>query len=254
MTSTFANHEQSHQHSLETLECLYEYDDFMESVREVADMGCGQGLDLLWWATRTTRDESPQPLNIKGLGIDLSFASVPEANRHRNLRYVYQNFEDDIATTGRKFDVVWCHDAFQYVINPLQTLSRWWHIMNPDGMLALIIPQNIAIENNRLRFENQNGVYHHWSLVNLIHVLSMSGFDCRGGFFKKRMDDNWLHAVVYRSAHSPMDPRSTSWYDLIDKKLVPESVESSYIRRGLVSQQDLVLPWLDRSFETFANH
>lgn len=254
MSAGFVNHEQSHQHSLETLNCLYEYDDFMESVKEVVDMGCGSGLDLLWWATRTTRDDPPQPLNIKGLGIDSAFNSVPEGHRHRNLRYNYQNFEDDIAVTGKKFDVVWCHDAFQYVVNPFQTLSRWWHIMNPDGMLVLIFPQNISIEKNKLQFESSNGVYHHWTLVNLIQVLSVSGFDCRGGFFKKRMNDPWIHAVVYRSSHTPMDPRSVSWHDLIDKKLVPESVENSYLRRGLVCQQDLVLPWVDRSFESFADH
>jgi hypothetical protein len=51
----------SHKHSLQTLETFYEFDDFMESIGTLADMGCGSGLDLEWWATRTTRDETPRP-------------------------------------------------------------------------------------------------------------------------------------------------------------------------------------------------
>ena len=63
----FAHPGDSHQHSLETLNQLYEYDDFMLSLRTMVDLGCGSGDDLAWWATRTTRDDNPQPLNINML-------------------------------------------------------------------------------------------------------------------------------------------------------------------------------------------
>ena len=62
--SLLANPAQSHAHSQQTLNALYEYDDFMESIATMVDLGCGTGLDLEWWATRTTRDDNPQPLNI----------------------------------------------------------------------------------------------------------------------------------------------------------------------------------------------
>ena len=63
---TFTNAQASHAHSLEILDALYQYDDFMASIKTLADLGCGkEGLDLEWWATRTTRDQSPVPLNIK---------------------------------------------------------------------------------------------------------------------------------------------------------------------------------------------
>ena len=44
----FRNAEESHQHSLETLNQLYEYDDFMMSIGTLADIGCGDGKDLEW--------------------------------------------------------------------------------------------------------------------------------------------------------------------------------------------------------------
>jgi hypothetical protein len=68
---TFRNLDEAHAHSLQTLNQLYEYDDFMGSIRTVADIGCGQGKDLEWWATRTTRDDLPEPLNIVCQGIDI---------------------------------------------------------------------------------------------------------------------------------------------------------------------------------------
>jgi len=53
----------SHQHSLETLNQLFLYSDFMYSIATLVDLGCGFGDDLKWWATRTTDDEPPVPLN-----------------------------------------------------------------------------------------------------------------------------------------------------------------------------------------------
>ena len=73
MHQGFRNAEESHAHSLQTLQILEQYADFLESVGTVADMGCGEGLDLEWWATRTTQEDNPQPLNIKCTGIDLPF-------------------------------------------------------------------------------------------------------------------------------------------------------------------------------------
>jgi SAM-dependent methyltransferase len=252
MTVNFKNDEQSHQHSLHTLETLYEYDDFMESVTMMADLGCGSGLDLEWWATRETRDDTPRPLNIQCTGIDLH-EKLPMAKKYRNMRYQWHNFEEHLDTKN-KFDVLWCHDSFQYVIDPFKALKNWWSMMSPDGMLVIIVPQTTNLEFNTQAFDQRDGCYHHWTLVNLIHTLAVSGFDCANGFFQKKANDPWLHAVVYKSPHSPMDPRTTSWLELAERGLIPKSAADSFSRYGLVKQRDLVLPWLDRSLESFAKH
>jgi len=252
MIPHFSSHEQSHRHSLQTLETLYEYDDFMESIKDLVDLGSGSGLDLEWWATRTTRDEVPQPLNIRCTGIDVESKSIL-TTKYKNIQHQFQNFEDPIPSP-RKFDVAWCHDAFQYAINPLQTLSNWWNIMNPNGMLVIVVPQTTNLEFNTQSFDQASGCYHHWTMVNLIHALAVSGFDCRDGFFRKAVNDPWLHAIVYKSEHAPLDPRKTSWYDLADLKLIPDSAEASALKYAHVRQRDLVLPWLDKSIESFANH
>ena len=249
----FSSPELSHTHSLQTLDLLYEYDDFMSSIGTLIDMGCGSGLDLEWWATRTTRDETRTPLNIRCTGVD-RLDSLPIAQRYKNIQYCHQDFEDPIVVGKTKFDVVWCHDAFQYAINPFTTLANWWDVVNDNGMLIISVPQTTNMEFNTQAFDQPDYCYYNWTTVSLIHVLSVSGFDCAGGFFHKNSSDNWLRAAVYKSPHRPMDPRTTRWYELAEKNLLPESAIESVNRHGYVRQRDLVLPWLDKSLTWLAQH
>lgn len=247
----FRNAEESHAHSLHTLNALYEYDDFMASIDTMVDLGCGSGADLEWWATRTTRDEMPQSLNIDCIGIDTT-PKLSMARKYSNITYQSVDFETDIHPKKDKlFDVLWCHDAFQYAINPISTLSRWWHIASDGAMLALVLPQTTNFAKRQHAFTQPSGVYYHHTLVSLIHMLAIAGWDCAGGFFKKQANDPWLHAVVYKSQHHPMNPKITSWYELAEKKLLPESAEQCINRFGELRQQELLLPWLDKSLTHF---
>jgi len=247
----FKNPEQSHQHSLQTLNWLYEHDDFMSSIDTLLDIGCGPGLDLEWWATRTTRDEKPIPLNIQCTGLDL-LAELPVARKYKNITYQKNNFEDQIFKPKKKgYDVLWCHDAFQYALSPLSTLAKWWHVAEPGAMLILILPQTANIVQKKLSFVQPDHCYYHYSIVNLIHMLAVSGWDCASGFFYKNPTDPWLHAAVYKSSHAPLDIKSTSWYDLADLGLLPKTAAESVLRHGHVAQDELVLPWLDKSLTWF---
>lgn len=250
---TFRNPESSHNHSLTVLNELYAHADFMESIGTVVDMGCGSGLDLEWWATRTTQEDNPQPLNIRCLGVDLPL-SLPMAHRYKNIQYFSGDFEKPLTLNKKKFDVVWCHDAFQYAIDPFNTLKSWRDLTNPNGMLVLIIPQTTNLEFNREAFDQPDGVYYNWTLVSLIHILSVTGWDTAGGFFSKQPGDPWLRIVVYRGEHEPMDPRTTKWYDLAEKNLLPQSAIDGINRCGYLRQRDLVLPWLDKSLVSYRDY
>jgi hypothetical protein len=247
----FTNDDESHAHSLQTLETLYQFDDFMGSVRTLVDMGCGRSRDLEWWATRTTRDNPPRPLNIKCLGIDL-LTEISGAQRHKNISYHPQDFTEPLLVGKRRFDVIWCHDAFQYVIDPFATLRNWWSVAEKESMLVLILPQTTNLEGRVQAYDQRDGCYWNWTMVSLIHVLAVSGWDCGAGFFKKDPGDPWLHAVVYKSKHAPRDPRTTKWYDLCELGLLPESAVKSIQSHGYLRQRDLVLPWMDRSLTAMA--
>ena len=242
----FRNNDEAHEHILQVLNQLYEYDDFMMSIKTVADLGCGAGKDIEWWATRTTRDQYQKPLNISCQGIDI-LDSLPIANEYRNITYQKADFEGIISTPPEKFDVLWCNNAFQYAVNPIQTLINWRSIAATEAMLVLAIPQTTNIYHKELDFTQQDGCYYHHTIVSLIHMLSIAGWDCKAGFFKKSNADNWLYAIVYNSKKEPLDPKTTRWYDLVDAKLLPDSADKSILAKGFLDQKDLILPWIDKS-------
>lgn len=252
MIPTFRNAEASHEHSRWVLEHLYCHDDFMESIGTMIDLGCGPGLDLEWWATRTTRDlDNPRPLNIHCTGVDLE-PDLPMASQYKNIGYRSQDFEKPFEFGKRKFDVLWCHDSFQYVVNPFATLRNWWDMTSKNGMLCIMVPQTTNIEFNKQVFEQASLTYWHWTVVNLIHVLAITGWDTAAGFFRKDPGDPWINAVVYRDERGPLDPKTTTWYHLAEQNRLPESAVRSIDAHGYLRQQDLLLPWLDRSLQSFA--
>jgi SAM-dependent methyltransferase len=247
----FANSTDSHAHSLQTLNLLYEYDDFMASIRSVVDLGCGTGQDTEWWATRTTRDDNQEPLLIRCTGVDLDQAS-PFRVKYPNLEYQSVNFEEDIVPFPGGYDVLWCHDSFQYARSPLQTLARWWHMASEGAMLYLCVPITQRIHRRQFDYYLPSGSYYHYSLVNLIYMLATTGWDCRSGFFRQSLGESWIHAAVYKSAQAPMDPKTITWYHLEELNLIPESGAKSILAHGHLNQQDLVLPWLDHSLMSMA--
>jgi SAM-dependent methyltransferase len=237
------------QSSLKILNALYEYDDFMESIKTVIDLGCGYGKDLEWWATRTTRDDNPESLNIKCTGID-RLESIPVATKYSNISYQKIDFESDIYNkcNRTKFDLLWCYDSFQFCINPIQTLLNWRNnVVSENGMLILAIPQTVTASKGKIDAVQASGCYYHYTLVNLIHMLAITGWDCRSGFFYREPNDSWIYSVTYTGKQENFNPASTLWYDLVDKNILPESAEKSIMAHGYLRQQDLLLPWLDKS-------
>lgn len=243
----FKNAFESHQHSRETLDILYGYDDFLDSIKIMADMGCGRALDTDWWARLETRDDPPEPRNILCYAVDKNINQIDNTvTSLENVRAIECNFEN--YKMPRKLDLIWCHDSFQYVINPFATLGHWYEQMNLDGMLVLIVKQNIAYEYNRLVHRGYNWQYYNYNLINLIYMLAVSGFDCRDAYAKKEENNPWLHLAVYKSPNPPMDPATTSWFDLADKGMLHDSIIDSLNKYSHVRQEDIVYPWLDKDF------
>lgn len=253
MHKGFINSQASHEHSLKVLNELYEHDDFMESVGRVIDLGCSRdALDITWWATRTTRDDIAVPLNISCTGVDL-VENIDTTARQAGVSYIKQDIET-LNHTKKGYDILWCHDTFQYMINPLQCLSNWWHIANPGAMFVLMVPQTTNIEFQRQAFDLPNGCYYNHTIVSLMYMLATTGWDCASGFFQKKPADPWINIITYRSNNQPRDPKNTTWYDLADLGMIPPSAVESLNRYGYVRQRDLLLPWLDKSLSYFGDH
>jgi SAM-dependent methyltransferase len=238
-------------HSLEILNLLYDHDDYMESIKTVADMGAGEGWDSIWWASRQSRDEDePRDLNIKVFAIDKNTAGRRPFN---NVTWMTEDFSD----TGLKdnsIDMVWAHDCLQFSPNPLGTLEHWHNIMKKDAMLMVCVPymQTLRSFRNEYRIDTliKSGVYFNWSMGNLIMMLASSGFDCRHAHFKFSPDSPWLYAAVYKTDTKPK--KCASWYELLDTGLLPITVEDVIQRTGELKDSDITVEWIDHSIYSLA--
>ena len=242
--SSFTSQEQAFQHSKKhILDLFYQYDDFMESIGRVIDLGCDtEAFNMLWFANATTRDGQELSLNIKCVGqSDIDKLLI----KHNSISF-QKGAPEILSKTKKKFDILYCYDTLPFIVDPYQALRNWWNIANKDAMLVIAVKQTTNVEFNVLEYNTQMNYKHHYTVPILLYMLSVNGWDCKGGFFKKAIDDPWIYAVVYRSDIKPMNPQTTNLYNLIeDTELLPDVAVKSIEKYGMIRQKDLVLPWLD---------
>jgi trans-aconitate methyltransferase len=235
---------QSWAHSKQILDYIYEHDSFLDNLSTIADMGCGAGKELEWWATLYTRDDPPEPRNYTCYGVDRNLDLIErDVLTLPNVKTMLGDFENPMLP--ELVDFMWCHDSFQYVTNPLNTLRIWNESMNVNGMLLISVPQFESYEYNRLVNRSYNHCLYNYTALNLMYMLALSGFDCRESFFFKDTHNPWITAAVYKSTVAPMDPKSVGWMELGALGLVNDSVINSFAKHGHVRQEDLLFRWLD---------
>jgi hypothetical protein len=245
MADNFKDVYASHDHSLRVLEILGGYDSFMDSLTTVVDMGAGSGLDINWWATAESWDgEEHRPYNFDCYAVDKNVTELTDLPK--NVTVIEADFEK--FSMRKKIDLLWCHDTFQFALNPLETLRSWNQQMSVNGMLVLILPQTSSYQYNRFVNRVYDGCYYNYNVCNLLYMLALNGFDCKDSYMYKAPNDPWIHLAVYKSGIPPMDPGTTRWYDLADKGLLHDSIAGSVNKYGYLRQEDIILPWLDKSF------
>lgn len=244
----FKNWQENHAHTQFIRDLLYEYDTFLDSLEVVADFGCGDGSNIEWWANLKTRDDPPEPRNYLCYAVDKNTKRIKNVvSSLPNVKVIEADLEEQ-RFIPRQIDLVWCHNNFQYITNPLNTLRNWNEMMNVNGMLILTVPQAVHYQYNRLNSISHNGWYYNHNVVNLMYMLAVNGFDCKDAYFYKKENDMWLYLATYKSEIAPMDPKTTTWHDLIDLNLVNESVVQCINTYGYVKQEEIITTWLDKDF------
>jgi SAM-dependent methyltransferase len=248
----FKNALASHDHSLEVLELLYGYDSFLDSISVVADMGCGEGHDVNWWANLETRDDPPEPRDYIVYAVDQNIKEIEPDFLKNNPKVIAieKNFEERAIPI--QADLIWSHDSFQYARNPLKCLAMWKESLNTNGMLVMTIPQTTYLVNNVLTVANHSHQYYSYNILNLMYMLAISGFDCRDAYFYRKENTPWLYAAVYASEYGPMDEQA-SWYDLAERNLINDSVINSVTKYGYARLEDVIVNWLDKNIYQITN-
>lgn len=228
-----------------TLNLLHGYDTFLESLTTICDMGCGSGTDIAWWANLASNGDPPIPYNYNCIAVDQDASRLSQVPDLKNIRKINRDFtERQIIPVS--IDLLWSHDSLQYSHNPLETLRFWNEQMTVNGMMVLHVPQHNGVSRNRYYNRTYSGCYHYFTPTNLIYMLAVNGFDCRDAYLLKKFQDPWIHMAVYKSDIEPMDPKTTTWHDLVDKNLLNLSVATSISNHGYLRQEDIIMPWLDK--------
>ena len=235
--------------SLPVLTLLGEHHEFMESIKNIAIMEDRTGDDSAWWSDYRFDEENKSQYNIS---VFTEKNTIRNANKRPNIKI----FEKDISNTEAKnesFDIIWANSCLQRSVNPFETLRHWWSLLKTDGMLCLSVPQNNYIDDlSRWQIHSYSGEYFNWNMVNLIQSLATCGFDCREGHFKQKQHDLNIWAAVYKSGVSPLDPKTTNWYHLLEKQLTPASIDECIMKLGYVRHEFLKVEWLDHTIYDLA--
>lgn len=242
----FENGLKSHEHSLTVFNEFVRYHDFLLGLQGVADMGCGNGYDLLWWAQlENTLMEPSEPFNYHCYAVDINVKQI-DVSYPDNVHVIEADFETKVLP--RPVDFMWSHNSFQYAINPVNTLKIWNQQLNENGMLYICVPtQRYDFNSHMSRFSGNYEYYNH-TMSNLIYMLAVNGFDCNDAYFMKEAGEPWLHAAVYKTGIEPMDPRTTSWANLAALDLLNSSMVKCVNRYGKLNEDELVFKWLDQDF------
>lgn len=241
----FLSPSQNHEHSCETLNVLNQYQDFMDGIKTVADMGCGAGLDASWWANLTSDNGVPRNIKVHAIDINLQGQSIIH---HPNISYINTEYSNT-GIAKESVDLIWAHDSLQYSLNPLATLLHWWDLLRDDGMLIVTLPYNFTVNTHldiaKVDATYTMGCYQNYTLSSLIMHLAATGFDCRNSHFKIDRTRGWLHAAVYKLPTSP-NPYM-NWYEMCERQLLLPSIEQEIFRKGSFNDTDIVCEWIDRS-------
>jgi hypothetical protein len=234
--------EESHAHSLQTLEYLALLDEYLNGIKNIAVMGAGKGLDAVWWATLC--DSSGKPHNFNVTAVEL--APSLEIKTAGKMQW---RFEDMSTIELPLQDLIWCHNALHHSMNPVSTLFHWNKLLRQDGLLIVEIPYSLSvhshIKHNIVNVAMVSGMYHVYTMSNLIVQLASAGFDCRNAHFQFDKESGWLRAAVYKCDDKPR--LYSSLYELKETNRLPHCLDSALNGIDKFNENDLVLEWIDRS-------
>lgn len=242
----FPTDQASHLHSLETIKWIEKYESYLLNVRTIYDMGCGSGLDAQYLTNlKYPSNGKLLPYYYKVVGIDLQRVHIQYSNPR--LTFIQHDFEE--WDSGLQTDMIWSHDSFRFAINPLKTLTNWWKMLNSNGMLAIITPQTTNIHHGKPVNRTYPNNFYNYTITNLIYMLAVCGFDLRDNRFWKESGDPWLHAIVYKGDWEPFkNPREVTWYQLLDRKCLPDRWAYEVKRTGYLKEEVLQTHWINGQY------
>ncbi|MBS1967131.1 MAG: class I SAM-dependent methyltransferase [Chloroflexi bacterium SZAS-1] len=99
-----------------------------EQIHTVADMGCGEGSNLLY-----LQQEFP---NAKLFGFDVSLNAIKRAKQMLNAEFAVMDIESDCP--DQSFDFVISSDVIEHIVNDTTALRNIYNITNKYALIATV--------------------------------------------------------------------------------------------------------------------
>ena len=237
----------------QTLEYLNQFDDFKRSIKHMADLGCGNGSHLEYWANmRELLEDGTEGryLDFNCVGFDLDCEKI--IPQRKNIKYKNFDLNIDNIMWSVNFDVVWCHDVMQYIYSPLEFLGRVNRAMTMGGMLYLNVPSTVNVVHHMFKNYTPPGHYNTFTVTQILYLLALNGFDVKDYYLQKRKFEDIIQVVVYKE-RDPL-PYTTTWYAMTDMDIVSDNMREVIMQNGILKDQGLVTTWLDGTVQDYRWH
>jgi SAM-dependent methyltransferase len=250
MDFLLSNPASSNLHASNYLEMVFQFEEMLESIDSVLDVGCADGYSSSYWAEAGILDDEENlvPLNINVTAIDKQ-NTFDESNQHKNINFIqtdWMSFEPK-----ETYDVIWAHNVLHLAQDPLQFLHKMNNLCNEGGMLCLSFPTLVNTFYAEPDYRIYTEAQHQITIISLIHMLVLSGFNCNDGYFLKEPNSNIINALVYKDTDKLYNYNEISLYELND--MFPQSVQNQLTKFGYITNKNLLLTWLTGKNVDYSN-
>ncbi len=145
--------------------------------QKILDIGCNYGYNLIHF--------SPESVGVEANKIAADFG------KNIGLNIIAVNIEDDLASVGSGFDLIWCSDILPHLISPYKFLYDCRKALKTDGRIMIQVPLMSVFNMHR----SSCHVYA-FNKKALLYLLETAGYKVlkTSGFLRRR--SRWFNFIL----------------------------------------------------------
>lgn len=216
-----------------------------DQLLDVLDVGCGDGIQAEWWASRQPPDAEDRydiKPSVECHGVDL----FPPSSDLVNKFYYKQGDYHNLTYKDSQFDIVWSHFSLEYSPTPFKALAEWRRVCKPDGHLYLTIPGSFKKKFGRIHTGIKPGQQSWFTVPMLMYMLAYTGWSPKNSFFEQDFKNGVIRGLIAANPEqsTAIDPVTTNLYEMAEKGVFNEWCNAMINDTGTFDESRLVITWV----------